>query len=68
MTMEIVKEIVEEMKSKGVNHIFPNRVTIGKMMSHDIKEIIIDEEGTVFVLPVVGEEVMLPQYVEAIAY
>jgi hypothetical protein len=68
MTMEIVKKIVEEMMVKGVHHAFPSREMIGKMKNHDIKEIIIDEEGNVFILPVVGEEVMLPQFMEVVGY
>jgi hypothetical protein len=64
MTMENVKAIVEEMKAKGLSHIFPNR----DLQNPDIEELIIDEEGNVFLLPVVGEEVMLPQFVEAVGY
>jgi hypothetical protein len=64
MTMENVKVILKEMKLKGVSHIFPNR----DLQNPDIKELIIDEEGNVFILPVVGEEVMLPQFVEAVEY
>lgn len=60
-----ISELVNEMIRRNVDTIFPNK-SIGAFRNKEIQEIIIDDEGTVFVLPVedLDNPIMLPMFVD----
>lgn len=62
---DVVSELVGEMVKRGVNTIFPSQA-IGVFRNKDIRELIIDEEGTVFIQFVddLDSPVMIPMFVE----
>jgi len=65
INMYVVKELVDEMVRRGVERIIPTQA-IGAFKNKDIQEIIIDEEGTVFVQMVedLNDPIMLPMFIE----
>jgi hypothetical protein len=68
VSFEVVKEIVGYMVNDNINQIHPIE-SEGKYYNEMIEEILLDEEGNVFILLADnGEPVMLPHLVEAVGY
>jgi hypothetical protein len=68
ISFDKVKEIVNHMISDGVDQIFPFEEQ-GKFYNEVIEEMVIDEEGNVFIQLVNSEDpVMLPHLVEVAEY
>lgn len=66
VSMEAIYTIVKEMKKKGLEQVYPNKVIKGNLMNEAIQEVVIDEEGNVFLQPVNSNEVMLPEYAQTV--
>lgn len=62
VSLQAVGSLVKEMNTKGVKHIYPKKISNRKLRNEAIDEIIIDEDGNVFLLPTNSNEVILPQF------
>ncbi|MDS7057019.1 hypothetical protein NXG04_06860 [Klebsiella pneumoniae] len=62
VTFQEIKSIVEQMNVRCLDHIYPSKISNAKLRHEAIIELIVDEEGTVF-LTVKGESepIMFPQ-------
>jgi len=62
--IKVISKLVDEMVRMGIYNIIPIQES-GVMHNKDIQEIIIDEEGTVFVLfaESLEDPIMLPMFV-----
>lgn len=62
ISMEEVSMLVIKMVSNKVSQVFPSEDE--KFYNENIKEMIVDEEGTVFILPTDSDEpIMIPAFV-----
>ncbi|AYP68233.1 hypothetical protein PQE75_gp101 [Bacillus phage vB_BcoS-136] len=62
ISFESVVIIVSEMIRKGIDQAYPSKVYIGKLKNEAIDEVVIDDDGNVFLKPVNSNEVMLPSF------
>jgi hypothetical protein len=68
VSFDKVKELVGYMVEEGVFQSYPVQ-SEGKYFNNDIEELILDEEGNVFILLTQNDEpVMLPHLVEVVGY